>query len=84
MMAGTHPDINVAVSSINAVVDVDADVQPYLFSYPATGETEAGEQPEYTMTGSVETASIRASPSGEAFGIHYTLCGTMNAGAGTL
>ena len=84
MMAGTHPDINVAVSSINAGVDVDADAQPYLFSYPATGETEAGEQPEYTMTGSVETASIRASPSGEAFGIHYTLCGTMNAGAGTL
>ncbi len=84
MMAGTHPDINVVVSSINAGVDVDAEAQHYLFSYPATGEAEAGEQPEYTMTGSIENASIRASPSGEAFSISYALCGTMKAGAGTL
>lgn len=84
MMAGIHPDINVAVSLVNADVDVDAEAQPHLFTYPAAGNTETGEKPEYTMTGSVEKSSIRASPSGEAFSINYALCGTMNAGAGTL
>lgn len=84
MIAGTHPDINVAVSSINADVDVGAEAQAYVFSYPAAGDTETGEVPEYTMTGSFENSSIRASPEGEAFSISYALCGTTNTGAGTL
>lgn len=83
-LAGTKPDTNTLFSGTNAGVDLDADAQPYRFTYPATGDTETGERPEYIMTGSVETSSIRASPSGEAFGIHYALCGTMNAGTGTL
>lgn len=82
--AGKVPEYNTLFSGVKAGIDVDAAARPYLFSYPAAGDTEAGEQPEYIMTGSVEQSSIRASPTGEAFGIHYALCGTMNAGAGTL
>lgn len=83
-LTGTKPDINVTLSTVNADVDVGVDTQPYAFAYPVMGETESGEQPEYVMTGSIEASSIRASPSGESFGINYALCGTANAGTGTL
>lgn len=84
MLAGTQPDVNIALSSISADVDVDTEAQPYVFPYSVAGDIETGEKPEYTMTGSVETASIRASPSGEIFGISYAMCGTMNTGTVTL
>ena len=78
--AGTKPDVNIALSAVASEIDVAADAQPYLFPYPMTGDGEAGEQPEYTMTGSAESASIRASPEGKAYGIIYTPCGAINAG----
>lgn len=83
-LAGMVPEVNNAVSVINADVDVDADAGGFLFAYGVAGEETAGTQPEYVITSGSDASSIRASPSGEAFGITYPMCGAVSAGTTTL
>ena len=83
-LAGTVPEVNNAASVINADVDVDAEAAGFLFAYGMAGEDSAGTQPEYVLTSGAEASSIRASPSGEAFGISYRMCGVATAGTNTL
>lgn len=81
---GTKPDMSITFSPSDAGIEVNTKAQPYLFRYPAPGSDGAGQYPEYTMTSSMESASIRASPSGKGYSIPYTPCGVTNAGTGIL
>jgi hypothetical protein len=78
-LSGTKPDVNTEGAIVNTDVYIVPDARGFVHAYNFAGETEAGIEPEYNVTGSVEQSSIRASPSGEAYSITYAMCGSINA-----
>ena len=78
-MAGTKPDISTTYAKSETDVEVASEAQPFVFSYPHTGDSKTGVIPDYSITTDAESASIQMAAEGSAYSIPYSMCGTKYA-----
>ena len=74
-LAGTYPQTNTPGGYAGAVIQNETEGSAHTFTYPETGEVEAGTIPQNSITASIAAPGVVASADASSAPFSYPLCG---------